>query len=316
MAAAAQFQPQILRRPESILQIHPIRATPNSSVASPYNYDSVSSPESGDRGAPPLETPPPPPPSNTRRPEWDDDLVFPATPDSDILLKARPSYADIVKRHKSRVSEAHLPRQPTARTLQSAITSPGGSTYYGRGCADEPSRRLRMDDAPRGCHDDPSSRRAALRWQPTSPTPCDFNSVEPGWFKARVKHWWRKLQSDATSESLQRHRPSNRAPRPRRGQLRAAATTSPALQAFRLITKGKCFKCLAPDHRAASCREPFRCFRCRKLGHRERDCKSSAAQRACKEELPPPPPPRPGQAMVMLGDPETRPDEDECLIPT
>jgi len=195
-----------------------------------------------------------------------------------------------------------------------------------RDFADEPSRRLRTDGAPRGRHDDPSPRRAALHRQPTSPTTRAFNSAEAEWFEARVKHWWRKLQQGSTTEALQRHRPSNCASHPLRGQLRAeAAFTSPALRAFRLKTEGKCFKCLSSDHRAASCRDPIRCFRYLGLGHRERDCRrfgtqrsSTAARRACKEDLPPPPsPPRVGQAaMARLGDPETRPDEDECLIPT
>ena len=39
-----------------------------------------------------------------------------ATPESDILQMAQPSYADIVKRHQTAV-------RPTARTLQSAITT-------------------------------------------------------------------------------------------------------------------------------------------------------------------------------------------------
>lgn len=119
-APAAPMQPQILRRDEPIPQIHPIPVTPNSSGVPPYSDESESRPASGDRSAPPVETPPPPPPIHTRQPALDDDLLIPATPDSGIL---QPSYADIVKRHKSTVMKAHLHRQPTARTLQSAITT-------------------------------------------------------------------------------------------------------------------------------------------------------------------------------------------------
>jgi hypothetical protein len=55
----------------------------------------------------------------------------------------------------------------------------------------------------------------------------------------------------------------------------------PALRAFRSKTDGRCFVCLAADHRAASCRDPIRCFKCRRSGHRERDCREfDAARRA------------------------------------
>nr|CAD1831643.1 unnamed protein product [Ananas comosus var. bracteatus] len=36
---------------------------------------------------------------------------------------------------------------------------------------------------------------------------------------------------------------------------------------------GRCFKCLASDHRIADCRDPVRCIRCRKSGHRAYNCK-------------------------------------------
>lgn len=46
-----------------------------------------------------------------------------------------------------------------------------------------------------------------------------------------------------------------------------------ALQCFRLRTQGKCFNCLARDHRAINCRDPPRCFLCLCSGHRARHCK-------------------------------------------
>ncbi len=40
-------------------------------------------------------------------------------------------------------------------------------------------------------------------------------------------------------------------------------------------TKGRCFRCLAGDHRVASCRNPVRCFLCWGVGHRASRCKST-----------------------------------------
>ncbi|KAG2552370.1 hypothetical protein PVAP13_9KG422200 [Panicum virgatum] len=36
--------------------------------------------------------------------------------------------------------------------------------------------------------------------------------------------------------------------------------------------RGRCFNCLSPGHRAASCRSSTRCFHCRKTGHRSYVC--------------------------------------------
>ncbi|CAN6248136.1 unnamed protein product [Urochloa humidicola] len=47
---------------------------------------------------------------------------------------------------------------------------------------------------------------------------------------------------------------------------------SAALLAFKKRTHGRCFICLALDHRAAHCRDPVRCFRCRRSGHKEARC--------------------------------------------
>ncbi len=38
----------------------------------------------------------------------------------------------------------------------------------------------------------------------------------------------------------------------------------------------RCFRCLAPDHRVAVCRDPVRCLVCRRAGHRASQCKSAS----------------------------------------
>uniref|UniRef100_A0A8R7U835 CCHC-type domain-containing protein n=1 Tax=Triticum urartu TaxID=4572 RepID=A0A8R7U835_TRIUA len=63
--------------------------------------------------------------------------------------------------------------------------------------------------------------------------------------------------------------------------------------AFRRRTYGRCFRCLAPDHKAAFCRDPIRCLTCLRSGHRERDCclrlSSVRAPRRCARAFPAPP---------------------------
>jgi len=42
--------------------------------------------------------------------------------------------------------------------------------------------------------------------------------------------------------------------------------------AFKQWAQGRCYRCLAHDHRVSSCWDLFRCIRCRRPGHRERHC--------------------------------------------
>ena len=42
--------------------------------------------------------------------------------------------------------------------------------------------------------------------------------------------------------------------------------------AFRRRVRGRCFRCLAPEHRVAGCLGRVRCLSCNVSGHRERDC--------------------------------------------
>ena len=53
-------------------------------------------------------------------------------------------------------------------------------------------------------------------------------------------------------------------PPPRGGEDRALA--------FKRRVRGRCFRCLAPDHRIAGCHGKIRCLACHCSGHRERDC--------------------------------------------
>jgi hypothetical protein len=46
------------------------------------------------------------------------------------------------------------------------------------------------------------------------------------------------------------------------------------VDAFRQRAEGRCFRCLARDHRIADCRDPFKCLRCFGVGHRARHCHS------------------------------------------
>ncbi|KAG0541121.1 hypothetical protein BDA96_03G468800 [Sorghum bicolor] len=47
-----------------------------------------------------------------------------------------------------------------------------------------------------------------------------------------------------------------------------------ALDAFKKRFAGRCFRCLAPDHRVAHCRDPVRCIICHRLGHLSNSCPS------------------------------------------
>ncbi|WVZ64870.1 hypothetical protein U9M48_014328 [Paspalum notatum var. saurae] len=156
---------------------------------------------------------------------------------------------------------------------------------------------------------DPRPRHSSRRAAPNAPsTPsAAYPGEDSGWHAVKAKYWWRRRPNSTRrdgakpSNSSLSHRPS-----------------SAALQLFNSCTQGRCFKCLAPDHRAATCRNTVRCFGCRRFGHRLRGCKHPRS-----EPVQPVVPadgqraPQPAQVtMVVLGDPCTRPDEDDCVIPT
>jgi hypothetical protein len=100
-------------------------------------------------------------------------------------------------------------------------------------------------------------------WRPRQHTaePAGSPELEPGWTpaKRRRRTTWRS--------SPPRH--DGRQDR-RRSAPSSCPTTS--LQAFIAATMGRCFNCLARDHRALQCHDPVRCLNCRRSGHRARFC--------------------------------------------
>jgi hypothetical protein len=84
------------------------------------------------------------------------------------------------------------------------------------------------------------------------------------WQQVKRKYWWRKHRSPHHHSA----HPSCRSPS--------------AL--FLEKTRGRCFNCLARDHRKISCRDPPRCWLCKKSGHLSSHCRARVLH----------PPPRPG----------------------
>ena len=86
--------------------------------------------------------------------------------------------------------------------------------------------------------------------------------------------------------------------------------------------RGKCFRCLAPGHAAATCRDPVRCFSCGRWGHKSNVCaarSSPARQQPTPPKAAPPPldetnfPPLQVSGMARPGDPSVRP-LDTCVV--
>lgn len=93
------------------------------------------------------------------------------------------------------------------------------------------------------------------------------------WTPVRRWHWWRREQHSSEAQRLQISSRGQRPHSSRRGERPSHLPISAAHRAFWAETSGKCFICLAKDHRAAQCRDPIHCFTCRRSGHRARECR-------------------------------------------
>ncbi|CAN6247094.1 unnamed protein product [Urochloa humidicola] len=350
-AAQAPFAPtatpKLLRRPE---QTQPSPASTNrtpSPPLSPMQPASTSPAFSPDPD--PIrhwrETPPPPPP---RRQPVDplDDFIVPPTPES---KQASPTYAEIARRpppieppHRRHLRSAR-PMTPPRRQLKSAFNIPSWSSYFN---AHAPARfNARPDGTPRRAAPRPSSQAHA---QPD----------EPGWTRVRERQWRRKVdpQDSAVAPNPPRDPPISR-PRPasprrnspaalkgRQHSLRSpTASTKPGFKSasearavFHLKTQGRCFKCLARDHRASACRDPIRCLHCFRTGHKQRLCPHIRRQQPLRDNKPgarraphsqanhrqqasvgPTRQQTPTKMAVFhVGDPVLRPEEDSIHVPT
>jgi hypothetical protein len=74
---------------------------------------------------------------------------------------------------------------------------------------------------------------------------------------------WKKVKS----RSSQHHASSTSSRLPRRSQLSSST-------AFLNRMHGRCFRCLASDHKVAVCRDPPKCFYCSRSGHLLKDLPS------------------------------------------
>jgi hypothetical protein len=83
----------------------------------------------------------------------------------------------------------------------------------------------------------------------------DDGGFEQGWCLVRRRRWWRK-------ERLSRHARQPSAQH-MQGKLK-----------FRERMHGRCFNCLALDHKVEHCRDPTRCWRCKGNGHVSSQCPS------------------------------------------
>lgn len=93
--------------------------------------------------------------------------------------------------------------------------------------------------------------------------------LSPKWQKAREKYWWRKpdpLSQDQASPMAPHLQKMGASTAPRSFLAHHAATIK------RLA--GRCYRCLAKDHRVTQCRDPIRCLECGGPGHTSRFYKS------------------------------------------
>lgn len=159
-----------------------------------------------------------------------------------------------------------------------------------------------------------------------------------GWETVRRPYWWRR---EPHSSPVRRPATPGRDPHSQHNtNTRPQHQTSASLRAFQVRTEGRCFNCLASDHRAATCRDPIHCFTSHRSSHCARTCYYNRHNKfnlppvrqqpvRCDSNRPPvrhqaaratpplpPPPPTPARrsAMSRLGDPATRPEQADCLV--
>lgn len=96
----------------------------------------------------------------------------------------------------------------------------------------------------------------------------------PEWQISRRKHWWRKAaplpQDEDTTKTAK--------------MLRTSSSTAAKINSISNRFAGRCFRCLATDHRVTQCCDPLRCLKCGGPGHISRSC-PSRSHRSISNEL-------------------------------
>lgn len=92
---------------------------------------------------------------------------------------------------------------------------------------------------------------------------------DDGWSTVLPSRWWCRPEFKNASSS-----------RPTTSAARSHSASIPA----RL--RGKCLRCLAGGHFAATCREPVRCLCCGRFGHKARECRGKETLQVCIALLP------------------------------
>ncbi|CAN6304928.1 unnamed protein product [Urochloa humidicola] len=361
----ASAPPKLLRRPQPA----PASAATSQQTQPPASTTQTTPPCSPARSETWWrETPPPPPPVRSESLDLLEDFVVPPTPESN---SARPSYADVVRRtpppspsrrhlrsddiprcHLRSTSARSSPRQPR-RQLRSAITVPSRSTYYAARAS--PGFNARRDGLLQSLRGAAPSRPEHPRPRPSPLAPTD--DCQPGWTRVQGRQWRKKFDKPASYPP--RHTTASRLPPTAKHNIYPptakqhsrrppTASTTAARAIFHLKTQGRCFKCLARDHRSNVCRDPFRCLLCFRSGHKQSRCPSAPKRRqppravsdASRQRVPndghkqwvprtsssplhqptirlhAPTKPRPVMTGFRVGDPELRPDHDCVHIPT
>ncbi|TVU04910.1 hypothetical protein EJB05_48054, partial [Eragrostis curvula] len=94
--------------------------------------------------------------------------------------------------------------------------------------------------------------------------PSAGHDLSQEWQVVKPRHWWRKRSAPSSDGELLRG-----VARPHNGHGRA-----PPASGYKKLMLGRCFRCLAKDHRVAQCRDPPRCLACWNSGHFARQCKN------------------------------------------
>ncbi|BAF09919.1 proline-rich receptor-like protein kinase PERK10 [Oryza sativa Japonica Group] len=227
---------------------------------------------------------PPPPPSRSAVPFSADDVSHVSEspdPRSSPTPAMPRSFADAVRLDFNPAKGDGLPvfksphgQPPPRPKLKSAITIPAWSTFQRRAYRATPGEEM------------------GVRRIHGTARPGRFNGE---WKEVKPRHWWRRSP----------HSPESQRPASRRQDAHSRRSLAPAasasLRLFRERTAGKCFNCLARDHRAARCRDPVRCFRCFRSGHKANSCSRreprprqprQSPQKALRRQASTPPPPQ------------------------